>query len=810
MDDKFILMGIDDENSKDIAEILKSKTAKRILDFLSEVKEASEKDIADNLQMPLNTIEYNLKKLVNSGLVESRNFFWSVKGKKIPMYKLAKKHIIIGTKKPSLSSLKMILPIILTIIGLIALIGFVLFNQSLSNKYESDSIKKFNSIAEIKTFLEENNDQESGNVFSRGAISEAGLESAPSVASDLAKASSYSQTNIQVEGVDEADIVKNDGTYIYAVSNNKIFIIKAYPAETMDIVSVINLSNEQVSQIYLNENKLIVFSDNYNYGCKGDVCIAQVAGARAGESDVGDTGSGESLVTRVQEAVIASSDIASAKMIAPIPSSSETRLYIYDITNRNVPSLEKEISFEGNYVDSRMIDDHVYAITNKYASINNPEPPIYILDGREISIAANDVYYFDYRDYNYVFTTVSSVNVNNGEFNHKTYLTGGSRTIYVSLDNVYLTYEKIQNVENYLDKYVDGIIDLVPELDEKILEIKNSDKNDYEKLSEIKMIIYEYSFSLRGEEKEQFDKRLKEFHEDFEIKISKDYEKTVIHKIGIDNGEIEYKEVGEVPGRVLNQFSMDEYKGYFRIATTTGDSWRETSLNHLYILDDNLNIIGSVEDLAKGERIYSARFIGDKVYMVTFRQVDPLYVIDVSNPAKPEVLGYLKITGYSSYLQPYDGNHLIGIGMEADESGRVQGLKVSLFDVSNFNNPREVSTFDLNKDLGIKAWSHSEALYDHKAVLFDKDKNLFVIPVSYNVYINDFNEFWQGVYVFSINENEIKPKGRIAHFEKEEDYWKGNIRRSLYIDENLYTVSLMKIKANSLENLEYISETILE
>ena len=146
MDDKFILMGIDDENSKNIAEILKSKTAKKILDYLSEVKEASEKDLADRLGIPINTIEYNLKKLIRVGLVEkTSNFFWSVKGKKIPMYKLAKKHIIIGTKKPSLSVLKTLLPVIAVAIALIALIVFFQSYAPEKNVYDG-TLKTFNSL----------------------------------------------------------------------------------------------------------------------------------------------------------------------------------------------------------------------------------------------------------------------------------------------------------------------------------------------------------------------------------------------------------------------------------------------------------------------------------------------------------------------------------------------------------------------------------------------------------------------------------------------------------------------------------------
>jgi len=139
--------------------------------------------------------------------------------------------------------------------------------------------------------------------------------------------------------------------------------------------------------------------------------------------------------------------------------------------------------------------------------------------------------------------------------------------------------------------------------------------------------------------------------------------------------------------------------------------------NNVYILDDNLKIVGTLEDLAPGESIYSARFLGDKGYMVTFRQMDPLFVIDVSVPDSPKVLGYLKIPGVSEYLHPYDENHVIGVGRDATAEGRMQGLKLSLFDVSDVANPKELSKYIIGNQ-----GTYSEALNDHKSFLFNKER----------------------------------------------------------------------------------------
>jgi len=783
--DKFILMGFNEAG--DIAEILKNKTCKKILDYLADRKEASEKDIADGLGMAINTVEYNLKKLIGSGLVKkTSNFFWSVKGKKIPMYKLAKKHIVISSgRKPSMNVLKNIFPVILIALVLVSLAGLFMFPGQESEQRENleeDGLKQFGSLSELTEFLKENS---GGDYWGRSFRNVGVMEFAESVvvakaggeSADSQSSSDYSETNIQVEGVDEADIVKNDGKYIYTVSGNKVFIVDAYPAESMGVLSEIEF-NGSISEIFVNDDKLIVFGNSYNYGVreKGKVVEdVKCLGARCGYS------------------------------------SYQSVVYTYNIEDKENPELESKIENDGNYVDSRMIGDYVYVISTKYVNIDNPEPPVYLVDGVKEKVGVREVYYFDNPDTNYVFTSVMAVNVKDGEFNKKVYLTGGARNIFVSQDNIYLSYQKRMDYKEYLNDFVKDVafVVLLSSGDEEVRGVLDLDKKDYEKLNVIRNIIYDYSMSLEGSEKAEFDEELMELEEEFEIEIQKKIEKTIVHKINVDEDDINYKSVGEVPGVVLNQFSMDEYDGYLRVAVTTGNSWRDTSLNHIYVLDKDLEIVGSVEDLAKGERIYSARFIKDKVYLVTFKQVDPLFVIDLSDVENPEVLGYLKVTGYSSYLHAYDENHIIGIGKEADENGRTRGVKIALFDVSDFENPKEISKYEIGAEWSEKyRWSNSEALNDHKAFLFDKEKELLVIPVSYTRYFGegyDDREYWQGAYVFNINLDGIDLKGRVSHFEGNET-WNSNVRRSLYMDDVLYTISNFKIKANELSDLSFVRE----
>jgi uncharacterized secreted protein with C-terminal beta-propeller domain len=280
-----------------------------------------------------------------------------------------------------------------------------------------------------------------------------------------------------------------------------------------------------------------------------------------------------------------------------------------------------------------------------------------------------------------------------------------------------------------------------------------------------------------------------------------------------------------VPGTVLNQFSMDEYGDYFRVATTTHG---ETPRNDVYVLNMALNITGSLTGLAPGETIYSARFMGERCYLVTFRNIDPLFVIDLSNPDDPKVLGYLKVTGYSSYLHPYDETHIIGIGKETvaerEDFAWYQGLKISLFDVSDVSNPVEIGKYEIG-DRG----TDSPVLWDHKAFLFDKSRNLMVIPVLVaevdeskypeGVSPDAYGEpVWQGAYVLHVSlDAGISLQGRITHIENiadpEQEYYyyysPFSVERSLYIGDVLYTISQAKIKMNSLENLDYINEVEL-
>jgi inhibitor of cysteine peptidase len=363
-------------------------------------------------------------------------------------------------------------------------------------------------------------------------------------------------------------------------------------------------------------------------------------------------------------------------------------------------------------------------------------------------------------DYGYGFTTVFAVNIKdkNVEPTHETFLLGTSSAIYASLNNIYLT---------------------IPSYDPKT-----------------------------------------------------SVEMTHIVRIAVQGNTMSSEASGEVPGQVLNQYSMDEYEGYFRIATTAGSVSRilgqSTASNNVYVLNMNLTIVGRIEDIAPDEKIYSARFMGSRCYLVTFKKVDPLFVIGLDDPAAPRVLGKLSLPGFSDYLLPYSENLLIGIGKETVDAEEgdfawYQGIKIALFDVSNVENPRQVAEYIIG-DRG----TDSPVLTDPKALLFDRDRNLLAMPILLaeinesqypkGVPPNAYGEYvWQGLYVLTITENNITLRGRVTHMDNGDDLLKSgyyfysgySVKRSLYIDDMLYSISDMKVKINDLTSLEPVNEVKL-
>ncbi len=582
------------------------------------------------------------------------------------------------------------------------------------------------------------------------AAADEGLGSGPPDAQD------FSQTNVQVEGVDEADIVKNDGQYVYLIKGRSIRIVKATPATEMKELAQVMVAEKTFypSEMFVTGNTLVVVGNSYS-------------------------------------------------------EKSETVVYIYDITDRANVKQSRRVAFEGNYVSSRRIGNYAYFVMNAYPQYSIMEAqaidPVDIVptftDSKTgktepVSGCASIRIFPRYNDPNFLIVAgIPLSTTGDASISRQTYL-GSGNTIYSSLESLYVATQK-----------------------------------------------YEY------DEMEAYDIWMPPAG-----KTS-----TVFYRFGLKDGQVEYKTNGSVPGTLLNQFSMDESSDAFRVATTRGDFWGASEnqpTNQLMILDrNNLDMkLGEVTGIGKGEKIKSVRFMGKRAYVVTFKNTDPFYVIDVENPRAPKILGELKIPGYSDYLHPYDDNHIIGFGKEAVDASQFpqlddgfmpggdnfawyQGMKLAMFDVTDPTAPKEM----FKEVIGDRG-TNSELLYNHKALLFSKAKGLLAFPIEVaeikdktaaKMHPSTYGEtVFRGAYVYNVDlEKGFTLKGKITHVDPNAtkptsgdatssemqlkmmspiyyDY-EATINRLVYIGSNLYTISMKKIEAHTLSDIVKLGEAVL-
>ncbi len=560
--------------------------------------------------------------------------------------------------------------------------------------------------------------------------------------SDASTSLDFSTTNVQVEGVDEADIIKTDGKYLYHLTDNKLEVSEIYPADSMKVVSEIKYDDEfEPLELYVEGDMVVVIGDEY------------VRGSRY---------YGEHY----------------------------TKILVYNSTDKANLKNEKEVEVSGEYVSSRKIDDAMYLVAKKYIDtyyLNDEEQnilPCYkdtAVSSERKNVNCETIRYFpNFECSEYMITVGVDLSDLTKEAQISTYL-GDSESIYASQDNMYVTF----------------------------LKYENDDDTSTEDEIMLREVIDSYNYNYN---------QTKTTH---------------IYRFKLENGEMNCKATGEVKGSTLNQFSMDEHDGYFRIATTIGEVTgigENKSKNSMYVLDKDLKTVGCIEDIAPGEKIYSVRYMGDRAYMVTFRKVDPLFVIDLSNPESPEILGKLKIPGYSDYLHPYDETHIIGFGKDAavvsdedgswgwaDENGTAayyQGMKIALFDVTDPENPIEM----WKEEIGDRG-TESELLDNHKALLFSKEKNLLAFPIEVATVDEENPKAWTygdttfvGAYVYEITlDKGFVLKAKLTDLTDEDwkkagHYYYGNktIDRLVYIDDTLYTISDEMYSAYSLNDFSKI------
>lgn len=538
---------------------------------------------------------------------------------------------------------------------------------------------------------------------------------------------SFSETNVQVAGVDEGDVLKTDGNYLYMISEASIIIAEASGEDTKEIARIaldsetLNKEDESIniyaSELYISEGRLMVL---YNYSPENS-----------------------------------SSPDHKSYYAAYYRSVSEVACF--DITEPSQPQLLGTFGQDGSFSSSRLYDGVLYLVSNftVYDETEREDPGTYIplcyTNNQSTMLEASDICILpDYASTTY--SIVSSIDIESCTRVDQLSLLGSNNALYMSTENLYVAGYIFDVAEG--ESYQDG------------------------------------SFTVT------------EYTEGYHTRIS---------KLSLTKGAIEFVAEATLPGTLLNQFSLDEYESNLRVVTTFDqtsyrtiadekgevtdyDSYEMTpTTNGLYILDENLQERSSLDGLAEDERVYSVRFDGETGYFVTFKQIDPLFAVDLSNPDNPSIKSELKIPGFSTYMHPYAEGRLFGLGMSATETGQTQGMKMSMFDTSDPYNISEKYVLDIESD-------YSEALYNHKAILIDQAQDIIGFP-SDNSYL---------IYGYS-DEKGFYPRAELARdTDSSSGYYYYSNPRGLYINEYFYLCSEDGIGVYALEDFKKIVQIALE
>ncbi len=672
--------------------------------------------------------------------------------------------------------------------------------QSLEEKYGNLTYSNFETKKdgpfmeitpdELLTLLTTTNSSSSygtrGNMTKGLAMTDAVMSSMPMDRSQSeagAGSNDYSQTNVQVSGIDEGDIIKTNGEKIFIAKDKTITVINKVDVPILEEDKYI-LTIEDPTAEYLNIKAMFVDTE-------------------------------KKLLYVIFEKNLVESKFTQYSLLYPemnyIPF---TVIKTYKIETEALTEVSS-IETKGNYFQSRMKDGIVYTITLDY--LNNFRPVLYYdtvmipvmetKNGVVENFQPKIIVPRDVTEENKVMYNLTSLRYSENTsslIDSIDLILNSSNTVYMSSNNLYIATEK----NNYFPFFRFGWYNesrevVFEEIYSKIYptnvssEIKKNLK-DQKKLVEI---LNNYYQTLDSDQKEELYNKIQEETNRYYEERRNENDKTYINRIELlNNGYFGDVLQGEVKGRLLNQFSLDESEGYLRVATTYQDynGYRSTNKNAVTILNSSLKQVGLVDGIAPDETIYSARFMKDKLYLVTYRLVDPFFVIDLSSPTKPKILGELKISGYSDYLHPISDTLILGIGQETEVNqwggeNRI-GVKVALFDVSDFSNPKEIG-----KWVSSASYSNTQVSYDHKAFLYIAKNDLVVIPISES--FNTRNPAF-GFVVLKVDEDGIEKITTIDHSKNSQYYYYSTMARSLYIGDELYTISDNLLKTYNFTSQE--------
>ena len=538
-------------------------------------------------------------------------------------------------------------------------------------KSYQDEMKKDNG-----TFFNVGRDTQVMEDTSESSMSE-GVQKGPQPAE---MSGDYSDTNVRTEGIGEADVVKTDGKYLYALkeSASEIVIIDARSDEIKSISTIRAIDSMQIREFYVNGTQLFVL---------GNVSQTQY------DEDGNAFSCGENMT-----------------------------MVSYDISDISNPELTAKISQSGRYRTSRFVNGYLYMFSNFYVydSCKETDTDVYLPMVNDQNIAQSDIYLPSVHTANQ-YLVISAVNAENpGEITDQKAVMSENGDCYVSSENIYIYENTRRSV---------------------LARTALSDVND-----------------------------------------------TVIRRLSYKDGQLTGEAQGKIKGSLNDSFSLDEYDGNLRAVTTVYGT--KTSTNTVYVLDGELKVIGKIEDLAEDESVYSARFFGETGYFVTYRETDPLFSVDFSDPREPKITGSLKIPGFSEYLHFYGENMLLGIGMDTDENGVTNGVKVSMFDISDPADVKEVHKYT------IEGAYYSDVFNDYRAVLVDYDKNMIGFSCQ-----GDEERY----YIFSYDDT----NGFNVEMNEEVNGMSYMGTRGIYVGERFFVVKGNAVESYRIGSYEKIGDLLL-
>ncbi|MEE8397866.1 MAG: beta-propeller domain-containing protein [Desulfobacterales bacterium] len=555
----------------------------------------------------------------------------------------------------------------------------------------------------------------------------------------------YSQTNTQESGVAESDRTKTDGTYMYVADDRKITIIEAVPANAMSLVSTIDV-NGSVGELYLFDGILVVL-----YIPDGSGGNSWSGTNLSGQADVG--------------------------LPYWLPVDTQTGIMLVDVSEPSTPGIIQEVRADGSLLSSRLTGGKLHVVQQYLPDL----PPLELYyDGTQAD-----------RD--------EVIDANTESLDP------------LSLDDLIPFYETVDENGNTIDSgRLVAVEDFYQPDDPEggsIIALMTFDMNNADQPFQSVGLIADAHLVYASTESLYTGATVWDGSAGFVADYDQ-RQQTVIHKFDLTGEAVRIKGTGRVQGQALNQFSFSEYEGVLRVATTTGRRWGSSTLsNHVYCLEETggaLETIGRLEGLAPGEKLYAARFLGPRGFLVTYVKIDPLFTLDLSDPTDPRVAGELKVPGYSDYIHPLGENHLLTIGKDTVVQGGTawyQGVQLSIFDISDFADPTLLHV----EKIGARG---TESISTHKAFTFWAQYGLLAIPIDLHEYVDTPTNPWEsgshtfnGLYVYRITTGDgFEYLGRIDTSESTIRYpdW----TRGVFIDDSVYAVKRDAVRSADIDDIE--------